>query len=330
MNKRLFWADSLKGILIVLVVLGHAIQETLKVGCFDNHVWNYIYSFHMPAFIAVSGFLNYRIGGGITNRLSIVYRRFRQLLVPFFCWALIRILIKPPYQINSFVNAILYPDGSFWFLWVLFFITMFFYIGDWIAERLRIKQEIVIATFCLVFALLMVFADIRILGFQFIAYYFLFYSLGFYMHKYHEVVISNGWVLAALTVVWIVMAFFWNMHKLPSFLSSIPLPQLLMQYAYRFLTALVAIIVLFGVSPKVLDKDDNWNVPLLYFGKISLGIYTTHILLMPIIVREIMPFIHETTLIIILTFIVALVVSWFIVWIINQWKVTARLLLGKL
>lgn len=60
--KRLLWADSLKGILIVLVVLGHAIQETLKVGCFENHVWNYIYSFHMPAFMAVSGFLNYRMG----------------------------------------------------------------------------------------------------------------------------------------------------------------------------------------------------------------------------------------------------------------------------
>lgn len=61
--KRLLWADSLKGILIVLVVLGHAMQETLKAGCFENHVWNYIYSFHMPAFMAVSGFLNYRMGG---------------------------------------------------------------------------------------------------------------------------------------------------------------------------------------------------------------------------------------------------------------------------
>ncbi len=66
--KRLIWADCLKGILIVLVVMGHAIQETLKNGCFDNHLWNYIYSFHMAAFMAVSGFLSYRSvgnGGGI-------------------------------------------------------------------------------------------------------------------------------------------------------------------------------------------------------------------------------------------------------------------------
>ena len=63
MTKRLVWADSLKGMLIALVVLGHAIQEALRDGCFDNHFWNYIYSFHMPAFMALSGYLNYRVGG---------------------------------------------------------------------------------------------------------------------------------------------------------------------------------------------------------------------------------------------------------------------------
>ena len=62
MNNRLVWADRLKGILIVLVVLGHAIQQTMNEACFDNHLWNYIYSFHMPAFMAISGFLSYRGG----------------------------------------------------------------------------------------------------------------------------------------------------------------------------------------------------------------------------------------------------------------------------
>ena len=60
MKVRLIWADSLKGVLMILVVLGHAIQYTL-VGdkCESNHVWNYIYSFHMPAFMLklVSSFI---------------------------------------------------------------------------------------------------------------------------------------------------------------------------------------------------------------------------------------------------------------------------------
>lgn len=58
MNKlRIIWADSLKGMLIILVVLGHAIQCVLLEDCEKNHLWNLIYSFYMPAFMAISGIL---------------------------------------------------------------------------------------------------------------------------------------------------------------------------------------------------------------------------------------------------------------------------------
>lgn len=59
-KQRFIWADSLKGWLMLLVILGHAIQSTLGPDCYSNHVWNLIYSFHMPAFMAVSGWLAYR------------------------------------------------------------------------------------------------------------------------------------------------------------------------------------------------------------------------------------------------------------------------------
>lgn len=67
--NRLVWADALKGILIVLVVLGHSIQSVMiKMGMpfTEDYLWNLIYSFHMPAFIAVSGFLAYgkNVAGG--------------------------------------------------------------------------------------------------------------------------------------------------------------------------------------------------------------------------------------------------------------------------
>lgn len=55
-KKRLIWIDSLKGWLMILVVLGHAIQSSLGDACFQNHLWNLIYSFHMPAFmLSVAG-----------------------------------------------------------------------------------------------------------------------------------------------------------------------------------------------------------------------------------------------------------------------------------
>ena len=59
-KTRLVWVDSLKGWLMLLVVMGHAIQYCMNAGeCESNYWWNLIYSFHMPAFMALSGFVNF-------------------------------------------------------------------------------------------------------------------------------------------------------------------------------------------------------------------------------------------------------------------------------
>jgi fucose 4-O-acetylase-like acetyltransferase len=58
-SNRIVWADALKGWLMILVVVGHVIQVWLREECNDSHLWNIIYSFHMPAFMALSGYLTY-------------------------------------------------------------------------------------------------------------------------------------------------------------------------------------------------------------------------------------------------------------------------------
>ncbi len=68
-KKRLIWVDALKGLLILLVILGHAIQKELGADCEQSRLWNIIYSFHMPAFMAVSGWLVY--GSGIASSASL-------------------------------------------------------------------------------------------------------------------------------------------------------------------------------------------------------------------------------------------------------------------
>lgn len=187
----------------------------------------------------------------------------------------------------------------------------------------------VIVGFCLLFVVVMVVADIRILGYQFFAYYFLFYVIGYFLNKYNRFVTTKTWVLCLLAIVWAVMAWFWNMHELPSFLKGIPLPQTIMQYAYRFITALIAVYVLFGLGPKLLNVETRWNAPFVKLGKISLGIYVVHLLLMPIIVKGISACFDNTIVIITLSFMVALAVSWLAVWLLSKWKVSNRLLLGK-
>lgn len=334
-TKRLIWADSLKGWLIILVILGHALQNTLGARCETNHLWNIIYSFHMPAFMAISGFVAFRskdpTGGGITHYLSIIYRRFKQLVVPFILWSVLLLLINTSLSFKNAIALLLYPDGGLWFLWVLFIINVFFIFGSWVAERLKIKEDYIIVGIGLLLVGIMIAFDIRMFGFQFIAYYFLFYSLGYFLNKFNEqLVTKNKFVIIILSLVWLVLAWFWNMHKLPDFLSAIPLPGTLMQYIYRFVTAVIAIYVLIAVSPLVLNIENGFNRPFVNLGTISLGIYTTHFIFIGKIVKLCSSCGLNDTLVIISSFVIALLGSWLIVWLLSKWKITSKYLLGKL
>lgn len=332
-TRRIIWADSLKGVLIMLVVLGHAIQVTLSDKCMTNHLWNMIYSFHMPAFMAVSGFLAYRSSAqwGGQYLLTVLYRRFRQLIIPFVIWTMLRLLIDGKFSLENIGINLLYPDKGLWFLWVLFFIIVFFYFGNWLSERLNLQQEIVITVFSLIFAGSMVVFDPRIFGFQFIAYYFIIYSLGYFSHKYYSKVITKNTLLVVLLVVcWGILAWSWQMHDLPSYLKPLPLPNTLAQYTYRFITAAIAIYILFTVSPSLLNSTSKWNIPFINLGCISLGIYPAHFIFVRRVVSMCRNWMYDDRMIFLLSFITTLLVSWFVVWLLSKWKYTAKWFLGKI
>ena len=57
-QKRIYLFDNIKFLLILLVVIGHLIEHSpmLKTqDCFRG-IFLYIYAFHMPLFIFISGF----------------------------------------------------------------------------------------------------------------------------------------------------------------------------------------------------------------------------------------------------------------------------------
>ena len=163
---------------ILLVILGHCLQTG---DWYNGYVWNLIYSFHMALFMAVSGFVSYRESLVWTT----VKKRALELLLPFFTWSLAVAFILGN-GVSTFVKMLRYPDCSLWFLWVLFFIILLTHVSCWIAKRLRVKQELVTLFVAIALSLSMVIFEIRIFGYQFISFHFLFFSLGFYMRKYHE------------------------------------------------------------------------------------------------------------------------------------------------
>lgn len=102
-NKRVGWIDICKGCGIILVILGHIYS--------DNVLRIWIYSFHMPLFFFVSGYIK-----GKRKKVIGYKKRVISLLVPyieFFLFQLIfYLLIEKAYHAFSM--------GPIWFLLALF------------------------------------------------------------------------------------------------------------------------------------------------------------------------------------------------------------------
>lgn len=331
-QQRLIWVDSLKGWLMLLVIIGHAIQSMFVNDYADNRVWSLIYSFHMPAFMAVSGWLAYRpdsINGG---GMALLLRRFRQLIIPYFVWSFIQYVRQGNYSVDYFMKMFLYPDAYFWFLWVLFFINVLFLLCQHLAYKWGLSEFKVVLTTCLLMIGLMVGFDIRLFGFQFIAYYYLFYTLGYVLRQFPVRQLGHPVVAVSFIVVWVGFAWEWGMHTLPSWMPIISgLPVSLLQYVYRGLTAAVAIVVILSMAPKVLNGNGRVNNIASRFGQVSLGIYVVHLTVMGYIidvVHKIFSFVTISQLAVLVSALVA-VLSWGIVELLGRNKHTAKILLGK-
>ncbi len=85
MDNRNRNIDGIKGLLVILVVVGHVLQGRL-----DQSIWRYmIYGFHMPFFIAVAGFL-FPYERVKTDSISVFLGRYvYRLIVP---WAIAMVM----------------------------------------------------------------------------------------------------------------------------------------------------------------------------------------------------------------------------------------------
>lgn len=93
-RKRDDYLDIVKGVAIFSVVLGHCIQygsgaEFLEENLFFyNDIYRFIYSWHMPLFMLVSGYL-FSFSVKRHEWSSLLKNRFNQLLLPILSWSLL-------------------------------------------------------------------------------------------------------------------------------------------------------------------------------------------------------------------------------------------------
>ena len=153
--QRNEYLDIIKGIGILLVVLGHSIQFGMGLGneCFwDNPLFKIIYSFHMPLFMLISGWLYwYSYTNNGSNAVCI--KRCKTLLYPIFIYGIlvnIPILLKHPEEFSiheAFFKAHL------WFLWSIIIATCVSNLMFYLSSKYNIKEWIFIISICIIMML---------------------------------------------------------------------------------------------------------------------------------------------------------------------------------
>ena len=108
--------DNARGILIALVVIGHTLESFEATGeAVGGALYTWIYSFHMAAFVAISGFLSrsYR------NEPRQVRRLLTAMIVPFLIFQLLHELAKMLLLGHEFELQFVTPAWTLWFLLAL-------------------------------------------------------------------------------------------------------------------------------------------------------------------------------------------------------------------
>ena len=128
-KERNIYVDVIKGIAIILVVIGHCIQFGSGRAClesedfFNDPLFMFIYSFHMPLFMLVSGYLFANTIKRGTN--EIIKREAGTILLPLISWntidLCINLLLGQKYTLSILFLSYFH---ALWFLRALFFCCM--------------------------------------------------------------------------------------------------------------------------------------------------------------------------------------------------------------
>ena len=142
MEKRNEFWDSLKFILIVLVVYGHLLEQSPS--CTVNRaIFNFIYMFHMPLFVLISGRFSH-INNKATYKKKIV-----ELLETFFVFQLIWSFVDYIFmKETSLIRLLLIPRWTLWYLLSLIFwrITVLLLTEDFLMHH---KKSVIFSSFAI-------------------------------------------------------------------------------------------------------------------------------------------------------------------------------------
>lgn len=185
-----------RGIAVLLVLLGHSFPDaqTGITNPINRYLVLWIYSFHMPLFFLLSGFVfenKYKTMNTMGDRWVQIKSKCLRLLIPYLSYSAITLLLKvvfAAYAKNAFdfkdawkIAFGITPNGGLWFLWTLFFISVIYIILNKVDIKIFIGISILL--FLIQNSFLVEYGG-NILK------YSIYFAIGIWMKKYYESILA--------------------------------------------------------------------------------------------------------------------------------------------
>ncbi|MFT5387302.1 MAG: fucose 4-O-acetylase-like acetyltransferase [Candidatus Omnitrophota bacterium] len=275
-----------RGLAILCVVYGHFLQRSLDplgIDFFQNTVFKFIYSFHMPIFFLLSG---YTLVFSLQKRslLQVVVSRCRTLFIPFISWSILGTLslfllgglggqgfvlnTLPKYFLNDLIL-----DPLLWFLITLFVSSLI------LVASINLEKRVGLVAHVFVYLLVISIPLHTFLSIYYIKWFYPFYVLGYFLHRYKvclsSIMVRNILFVLSLVTLTSLLSFWHRDDFVYVNTMSFAFDDLFSEtftYIYRYAVSIFGIVV-FGFVCLYLSKTKIQN------GLVVLGVYSLDVYL---------------------------------------------------
>lgn len=282
-KTRILYLDLLKFFAISSVLLGHSVEQTTGNDFWDNPIWEFIYTYHMPLFMMLCGyFFNSSLKLSFADMIG---KKFVQLMIPSIsAWVLMFLFVTltkyNPYpeivdlSWMGFMNAL-------WFLKSVFFC----YLIGWVFIKV-FKNVWLSAILSSVIALFSPFCNIDSINFMLPMFW-----MGYFLHQYQIWIDKHRKALFISSLVaFIAMLPFWSGR-----LTVYMVPIQFFDWAtfafdwnnlgitiYRTAIGMAGSMFFFMLAPWVYNRISDWRITPFFnqLGKCTLGLYWTQTFLL--------------------------------------------------